>query len=265
MKLYLVALFSLCLVFEAQSFALTPTIPDAASADSADVKTIEKFLAFAQQGQKKEAAEMVRFPIRRKKPLSPISNAQEFIAHFDDFFNPTTLAAVEANKADLMESWRGTSIAGGSIYADGGKIIAINLETEKQTADAAKALAAEQKTVHSSVDKYEEISFACNTPAHWVRVQRTLGAERYRYVSWRPGEKMSAVPELVLENGDAEVQGSGGGIIYRFEDGKTTYEVIETGVCGKDCHSYLQITKGKKTISKDACGETKPAKNLPKK
>ncbi|RZA06780.1 MAG: hypothetical protein EOP11_09455 [Proteobacteria bacterium] len=265
MKLTFAALFFLSLAIAAPTFALTPTIPDAAPAESAEVKAIEKFLAFVQKGQKQEAAEMVRYPIRRKKPLSPIGNAQEFIARFDDFFNPTTLAAVEANKADLMQSWRGTSIAGGSIYADGGKIIAINLETEKQTAEAAKALAAEQKTVHSSVDKYEEISFACNTPAHWVRVQRTLGAERYRYVSWRPGEKMSAVPELVLENGDAEVQGSGGGIIYRFEDGKTTYEVIEAAVCGKDCKSYLQITRGKKTISKDACEAEKPAKALPKK
>jgi hypothetical protein len=235
-----------------------PPPPAAAAAiDEADVKGLERFVGLVEKGKKEEAADVLRFPIARASPLPPVRNKQDFLASYDHFFDAKTIASLGGlmqKKDAIWSSWRGTSL-GGALWADGGKIMAINLTTAKQEKAAAEALKLEKRNTHSSVDKYVRVEFACDTPSHRVRVQRLVGGN-LRYVSWRPGEELSAVPEQVIEKGEAESQGTGGGVIYRFRDGKTLFQVTETGVCGEDCNSYLEIIQGKKTKLKEACKES---------
>lgn len=257
MRVSLLALFIGTLPFSpalgAESPAATLAAPD--TANHADLDAIERFAGLVEKGKKEEAADLVQFPLRRRNPLPALRNKQEFVASFGDFFDAKTSAALSEalkKKDQALKDWRGTGLDGGMIWASGGKITAINLATAKQEKAAAEALRLEKRNTHSSVDKYEAVEFACDAPSHRVRVQRLVGGN-YRYVSWRPGENLSAVPEQVLEKGEAEHLGSGGGTIYRFRDGKTLYEVTQTGICGEDCNSYLQVTRGKKTALKEAC------------
>ena len=223
--------------------------------NASDLKTISKFIDLLKAGKNQEAAQMVRYPLRRPEPLKPIANANEFVENVGQFFDKNVLKDIESKKSDTMTSWRGTFIAAGAVYADGGKITALNVSTPEMKKAIEKARASAKAETHSSVSDYVGLKFECVTDRHHVQVQ-DLGGDKIRYVSWPPGN-LSKKPELVLPDGQMEFQGTGGNVTYRFKGGDFVYEIDQTRLCGEDCNSYLKVIRGQQVLTKQACHESK--------
>jgi hypothetical protein len=81
------------------------------------------------------------------------------------------------------------------------------------------------------------------TADYQIRIDR-IGEDTYRYASWRRGSSMSGKPNLVVENGRREFQGSGGNHAYVFNKGEYAYS------CGIQILGYEDIP-GELTITRN--------------
>lgn len=218
-----------------------------------DVLVLLKFIELLRSGEKPQAAELIRYPLPRMKPLPPIKDKNEFLEHYDEFFNSEVLAELEKGKSDVGSSWRGTSVAGGILYAGDGKVFAINSSTPVGDRVIKKIQEQVRAQLHPSARDYNILVFECLSSRFHVQIQILQNAS-LRYVSWKRGSTMEK-PELILSGGHSESQGSGGGALYQFKRGAFTYEVEKVGVCGEDCDSRLRVLKSGKKVFEEVCEE----------
>ena len=80
-----------------------------------------------------------------------------------------------------------------------------------------------------------------------------------RYVAWAKGNPMSATPDLVLENGVQEFQGTAGGVTYTFRNKDWTYIVDQVDLCESEenCGKFIRILQGEEEKYKFRCIEVK--------
>lgn len=235
------------------SFPSFSQVDSAQKESNQDVQVLLKFLDHLKKGEKSQAADLIRYPLARHKPLPPIKDKNDFLEHYDEFFNSEVLAEIEKGKSDVGSSWRGTSIAAGILFAGEGKVFAINTFTQAEHRQIEKVWERARLQVHPSVRDFSVLAFECLSKKFHVQIQISEG-QGLRYVSWKRGSTENK-PELILPGGVSESQGSGGGAIYRFKRGAFTYEVHKVGVCGEVCDSSLLVLKSGKKVLEEVCVE----------
>jgi hypothetical protein len=205
-----------------------------------------RLIQFLRKADKASVAKLVRYPLKRLDPLPPIRNEKEFVQNYEDFFDAETIPRIEAGAKDIWSSWRGTAIGTGLIWIDSGKIIAINLTTNRQTAAATAARA----SLHPTARNYDIALFTCATKNYQLRIHDEAGV--VRYFSWKAGQPLSTKPDLVL-TGQQELHGNGGNATYTFKNGDYLYRVDEVAICANDCDSRLIVTRGDRTLLDETC------------
>jgi hypothetical protein len=220
-----------------------------------DMATIQKLMVALRVNDRAAVAHLIRYPLG-----DGIENAQDFIRHFDYFFDSATIRAVlEACKSPWY-SWRGTGVERGLIWIESGKIRAITAETEKLRRKRAEAKAADALTLHPSVRNYDGVLANCNTKGNHIRVHEE--GETVRYIAWKAGASTASAPELSLVTGDCSVS-SGGNWDCPFKRGDYTYEVEIPGICSgenDDCEPHLTVTEGERVVADEVCRDTRSAK-----
>jgi hypothetical protein len=209
-----------------------------------------RLIQAVQAGNKAAVAGMIRYPLSRLDPLSPIQNQKEFIERYEDFFDAETIKELVARQKDVWSSWRGTAIGPGLIWIDEGKVIRINLQTgsQKKAAEAAKAI-----LLHPTVRNYDRLLFACKTSGFQIRIHDDAG--KVRYFSWKAGQPLSGKPDLSLV-GDMRYEKNGGNATYTFKNGDFRYEIEDyTKICSAEgpCEGRLVVTQGAKILLDQVC------------
>jgi hypothetical protein len=185
-----------------------------------------------------------------------VANAADFIRLYDNFFDAETIPEViQACKSPPWHNWRGTSIGHGQVWIFGGKILSINVETDKLRRMRAEAKAADALTLHPSVRNYQRVLVDCETKHDHVRVHEESAT--VRYIAWKGGASLTSAPELSLA-GECELS-SGGDRDCFFKQKASTYEVDIAGLCsgsGDDCLPTVTVTEGGRIRVDEVCRTT---------
>jgi len=194
----------------------------------------------------------VKYPLKRKKPLSPIENKAEFLSRYDELFDKDFMALISRSslRSDWdAVGWRGIMFSKGLLWLDtDGNIISVNYESNIERTLKKGVISEQKRRLHNSINNYAEPLLSWETKKFHLRIDR-LEDDTFRYAAWPIGKKTSEEPALVLYNGEHKFDGSGGNHHYTFKNGKYTYicYVNRLGTANSP-PGLLQVFKGKEIL-----------------
>jgi hypothetical protein len=205
------------------------------------------------KNDRQAVANLVQFPLLNEKPLAPIRNAREFLAHWDEFFDATNTPALIASDAEQY-GWRGIALLNGAVWFEKGKIRAINSQTAAYQKALQVAINQDSAKLYVSARGFDKVTFQCRTKTLYIRAQQH--GDDLRYFAWKKGASLLTKPELELTGGKYDPQGTGGNYNLEFNNNGFTYSLmVGHYLCGEDCNDYLAVSQGDKQLSNDVCTE----------
>ena len=90
----------------------------------------------------------------------------------------------------------------------------------------------EKGDLHTSLKTFKNPIFKIKTKIYLIRIDE-LSDYNYRYAAWKVNENETSKPDLVLNNGQIQYEGSGGNYVITFVNGIYTYKVYRN-VIGSD-------------------------------
>lgn len=210
-KIYLAGILMACSL---PVFALTPT----------EQKQVDHLKQLFKQDNTHAIAQSIRYPLQRETPIPAIHNAKEMEKRFDQVFDAQLKQDIRHSKPSQWSAmgWRGLMLDGGKVWFDGEKITAVNYSSKAEQQYKLELTAAQKQRLHPSLKSFKTPVLAFKTKSFNVRIDE-LDNGKYRYASWKAGQKQSAQPSLVLNNGTVVFDGSGGNHAYIFKNGAYTY------------------------------------------
>ena len=191
-------------------------------------------------------ARKISYPLDRTYPIPDIQNEQEFHARFNEIFDDSLIKmiAVSNNAGDWQTMGvRGIMFRDGLLWLDEkGLCIALNYSGEAENKLRAQLIAKDGASLHPSIRSYQEPILLMQTRDYQIRIDR-LGEDNFRMCSWPTGVALSHKPDLVIENGRREFQGSGGNHSYIFEKGAYSYICVIQILGQEDIPGDLTITR----------------------
>jgi hypothetical protein len=99
----------------------------------------------------------------------------------------------------------------------------------------------DKASLHESLKDFDEPTAIMETEKFSVRIDEV--AEKYRYASWEIDQKQSEKPDLIVNDGEVTMDGSGGNHYYLFKNGDYTYQcdVIVIGESSSPPENMLDI------------------------
>lgn len=187
---------------------------------------VSSLIELFKSNDRKAIAQIVRFPLVRKKPLPPIKNQLEFIERYDEVFDSSLIEKIVSSNP--MSDWskvglRGIMFKNGTIWLDiAGTILSVNYESEIGKAKILKLINDQKNKLHSSLSQFEKPILEWQTDSFHIRID-DLGEHNYRYASWSIDKSINKKPNLILTNGEIVFDGSGGNHYYLFKNGQYVY------------------------------------------
>jgi len=189
---------------------------------------INNIITLFKQKDIDKIASIVNFPLRREYPIPNIENEKELKLRFDEVFDKTFIDMIANSEINQWSEvgWRGTMFENGILWIESysGRIIAVNYQSEFEKKRKADLIAKEKKDLHISLKNFESPTYRIKTKNYLIRIDR-LSNNKYRYASWKTGEKESSKPDIILSNGEIEFLGSGGNHIIVFKNKNYTYKI----------------------------------------
>ena len=188
--------------------------------------TVSNFIDSIRAG-KESVSNLVYYPLERKYPLPPVKNKQDFLDRYEDIFD--SKLQQEIINSNPLTDWSGMGFNGimlhnGTLWIDyDGMLFRLNYQSEKESRMRKKIIEAERKTLHESIQAYEQPILIMETSTYKIRID-DLGNENYRYASWKLDNKINDKPDLILTDGSILAYGSGGNHAYIFTNGNFRYE-----------------------------------------
>lgn len=220
-------------------------------------KVIADFISNVKQQNKEALAAKVRFPLKRDAPIPPIKSKQEFLERYNEIFDQaltTTIVSSQPGKNWTAMGWRGIMLDNGKVWLDeDGKLIAVNYQSTMEKRKQSALIAGDKKQLYKTVNQYRKPVYLLETKKFRIRIDE-IGEDNFRYSSWGLQRSMREAPDLVIENGTAFFEGTGGNHRYEFKNDGYLYECSFTvlGVDDKN-PAVLKIYKdGKELLSQPA-------------
>ncbi|GIZ15855.1 hypothetical protein [Capnocytophaga catalasegens] len=197
-------------------------------------------------------SEKIQYPLQRKTPIPNIKNQTEFKQQFDEIFDPTLIKQIANSKIEQWSEvgWRGIMLDNGLIWLDGDgeNIIAINYETEKEIQLRKRLINKQKLALYPSLRNFKNPMYRIQTEKYLIRIDE-LSNGKYRYTSWKTNQNEASKPDIILNKGTIEYDGSGGNHSFTFLNGIYTYIVsIHLIHSGNAPDSTLEVMKGTKNI-----------------
>lgn len=207
----------------------------------------------------KELSGLLVYPIKRSNPLPDIKSKEEFIKLFPSLFDRSFKTQLQKiTEEDLIDRNNGCGLFAGDLWInEEGKIIAINYESVAEQQRYNDILHKVKKTIHPSLSNFNSNILVWRSGKLTVRVDEVNG--NFRYAAWSKGKPMSALPDMVLNNGVQEFQGTAGGVTYTFRNNDWTYIVDQVDLCEteENCGKFIRILQGAEEKYKFRCLEVK--------
>lgn len=205
--------------------------------DSHQKANIKALISLFQQQNIDKIANIVNFPLRREYPIPSIKNKQEFKQRFHEIFDKAIINTIAHSKVTQWSEvgWRGIMLDNGAIWIDddGKNIVTVNYQSEFEKKQLKNLIAQDKEKLHVALKKFETPLYKITTKNYFIRIDR-LSNEKYRYASWKAGSAESTKPDIILTNGEMDIQGSGGNHVIIFTSGQYTYNVYRNIIGTED-------------------------------
>jgi hypothetical protein len=221
--------------------------------DSASVNPIVRnFIAAIKHHDTNKIARMMSFPFSREYPIPAIKNRKELGKRYGELFDENLVNLIsrsDPNNDWSAVGWRGIMLQDGAVwlgYDD--KLLAVNYQSAAEKKMLQQLVGKEKDILHASLRQYKEPVHILETKKYRIRIDK-LSNGKYRYASWKLDTKMSEQPDLVINNGVVEFDGSGGNHHYTFTNNGYTY-ICEIVILGgnNDAPAVLHLLKAEKEI-----------------
>lgn len=209
-----------------------------------NIIVIQEFILLVSSRNIDKISEKVKYPLRRKYPIPPVTNKKEFVERFHEIFDDSLLQEI----SDMKKMTKWSELTEDEIMFDNGKIwidsqgylIAVNRTSNLESETMTNLINMEKSMLHKSIKQFEQPVLEMKTKSYQVRID-DLGDFNYRYASWSKGKSYSDEPDLVVLNGEQIIEGSGGNHSYKFTNGNYKY-ICSIIRIGKDDDPPARIT-----------------------
>ncbi|MEG1590703.1 hypothetical protein [Chryseobacterium sp.] len=220
--------------------------------DTIKVANINYVIDLFKQKNIEDISQNVNFPLRREYPIPEIKNREQFKQRFNEVFDEILINKIANSKLSQWSEvgWRGIMLNNGTVWIDSdeGKIIAVNYQSDFEKKLRKELIDKEKENVHSSLKTFESPTYKIKTKKYLIRIDE-LKNNKYRYASWKISKKESSKPDLILNNGELEFQGSGGNHVITFTNGNYTYKVYRNILGEENTPDItLEVEENEKTI-----------------
>lgn len=190
-----------------------------------NAKVLSQFIQAARKNDRRTMAGLIHYPLRRHYPIPPINNAGEMLQRFDHVFDReliNEIASSSISKNWSAVGWRGIMLNQGVIWAHyDGYLYVINNQSEFESKLQAHLIEEEKHQLHPSLkDLLQPVLIACDN-RRIIRIDGTKSG--YRYTAWPADKKQNQKPELIIEGGSLDVQGTMRFHTYEFKSGSYLY------------------------------------------
>lgn len=192
------------------------------------IDSIKNVIAIFKIGNIDKISSKIDFPLQREYPIPSIKNKEEFRERFNEVFDKTLIGKIANSKIEQWSEvgWRGIMLDNGDLWManSDGTITTINYQSDFEKKLRQNLILKDKQNLYVSLRKFESPTYKIETKKHLIRIDE-LTNSKYRYASWKMGEKVTTKPNIILDNGELEFEGSGGNHVITFVNGKYTYKV----------------------------------------
>lgn len=224
------------------------------------IQSIQKLINTCKAKNKTKIADLIYYPLRREYPLKDVKDKKDFIQRFDDVFDQGFIDHVAKSKiSDWSEvGWRGIMLDNGTLWIDDdGKIVTVNYQSPKEKQLLTNAIRADKNQLPKSLQNFDKPLYLIFTKNYKIRIdEKSEGV--YRYAAWKIKNQKSE-PDIIIDNGVLEFQGSGGNHTITFKNNGYNYTVSINELGTVDTpEAKLEVVKQEKTILAED-GKIKPS------
>ncbi|MCX8491671.1 MAG: hypothetical protein ORN54_11445 [Cyclobacteriaceae bacterium] len=170
----------------------------------------------------------INFPLYRQYPIPLVNDKEEFKKRFSEVFDQVLIDKIANSKINQWSEvgWRGIMLDNGVLWManSDGIITTVNYQSDFEKNLRTDLIAKDKDNLHNSLKTFQSPIYKIKTNKYIIRIDE-LTDYKYRYASWKVDEKESSKPDIVLNNGQWEHQGSGGNHVITFVNGIYTYKV----------------------------------------
>ncbi len=201
-------------------------------------KEIERIKALIALFKKKDIdgiSNKISYPLYRQYPIPQIKDKEEFKKRFSEVFDQILIDKIANSQISEWSEvgWRGIMFDNGDLWMDtDGVITSINYQSGFEKNLMTSLIAKEKGDLHTSLKTFKNPIFKIKTKIYLIRIDE-LSDYNYRYAAWKVNDNETSKPDLVLNNGQIQYEGSGGNHVITFVNGIYTYKVYRN-VIGTD-------------------------------
>ena len=246
MKKIQLYLLLILLFISTSCFSYPPEIND-------DLKLKVKNLITLFKSRNVEAiSNQINYPLDRKSPIPSVNNKQEFKLRFNEIFDSTLINMISKSKISQWSEvgWRGIMLDNGQVWIDSysGKIIAVTYQSDFEKQQMQQLIQKEKDKLFSSLKIFERPKYKIQTKHFYIRIDELKG-NKFRYASWKIGSIESTKPNIILENGILEHEGTYGNHFITFKNGEYKYIVYRSFIGEESTPDFsVEVLKNGKTI-----------------
>ena len=204
--------------------------------DDYKIDNIKNVIALFKQKNIDKISNIISFPLDREYPIPSIKYKKEFRQRFSQVFDKTLVGMIANSKIKQWSEvgWRGIMLDNGIVWIESydGKISAINYQSAFEKKLKKDLIAKEKENLHISLKTFKNPTYKIKTKNYLIRIDK-LSDYKYRYASWKTNKIESSKPDIILNNGELEFDGSGGNHVIAFSNGIYTYKVYRN-IMGED-------------------------------
>jgi len=217
-----------------------------------EIDSIKSVIALFKTKKLDKISDKISFPLYRQYPIPPIKDKDEFKQRFNEVFDKILIEKIANSKIKQWTKvgWRGIMLDNGEVWmanADG-IITAVNHQSNFEKKLRKDLIDKGKENLYISLKTFESPIFSIKTKNYLIRIDE-LTNQKYRYTSWKIGEKASSKPDIIIDNGKLEFEGSGGNHVITFVKGNYTYKIYRNIIGEENTPDIkLEIEKGGQII-----------------
>tara|TARA_R110000868_G_scaffold284033_1_gene544528 strand:- start:4879 stop:5730 length:852 start_codon:yes stop_codon:yes gene_type:complete len=226
------------------------------SLEKDEITAIKNVINLFKQKDNLKLAKFISFPLQRKYPIPSIKNEEQLILRFNEVFDKILINKIANSKIEQWTKvgWRGIMFDNGTVWISNsnGKIAAVNYQSSLEKKIWFQLVNNEKENLHLSLKTFVQPTYKFKTKNYLIRIDELIN-NKYRYASWKIGENESSKPDMILDGGHLEFDGSGGNHVITFVNGNYKYKVYRNTMGGDNSPDItIEIDQeGKNILTQD--------------
>ncbi|HRE56987.1 MAG TPA: hypothetical protein PLW09_04135 [Candidatus Kapabacteria bacterium] len=193
-----------------------------------EIDSIKAVIALFKEKDIDRISNKISYPLYRQYPIPRIKDKEELKKRFSEVFDQILIDKIANSKISQWSEvgWRGIMLNNGDLWManSDGVITTVNYQSDFEKVLRTNLIAKDKENLHVSLKTFQSPIYKIKTNKYLIRIDE-LTDYKYRYASWKIDEKETSEPDIVLNNGQWEHQGSGGNHVITFVNGIYIYKV----------------------------------------